>query len=242
MSNKNWSVAGSRWSVTAFVVLALFSLFPAFADNPAPFATAARPNPLQAVVAPSPAPLDAGANAVMEYQVDGSLFQKIADLEQEKVLLQLEKEKSQLQLDLDRLSSEQKKLAMESEAMDSRAEQQKTQLEQDKQNLAAAQAKLEAQKKAMEQAGVAIGPKQAAPVAAAPAPENTSPLSERYKLINVMGMGKQLQATVEDLNTGQRKKIWAGKTLDDYTVKSISLDEGVVLLKDGQTQTLGVGK
>ncbi|MCL2331711.1 MAG: type IV pilus biogenesis protein PilP [Proteobacteria bacterium] len=242
MSNKNWSVVGSRWSVTAFVVLALFFLFPAFAENPAPFAAAAQPNPLQAVIAPDPAATDAGAGAVMEYQVDGSLFQKIADLEQEKVLLQLEKEKSQLRLDLDRLSSEQKKLAMESEAMDSRAEQQKNQLEQEKQNLAAAQAKLDAQKKAMEQGQPAAGAKQPAPVAAPPPQENRSPLSERYKLVNVMGMGKQLQATVEDLNTGQRKKIWAGKTLDDYAVKAISLDEGVVLVRDGETQTLGVGK
>ena len=39
------------------------------------------------------------ADAVSDYQVNGSLFQQITDLEQEKVLMQLEKERAQLYLE-----------------------------------------------------------------------------------------------------------------------------------------------
>ena len=58
--------------------------------------------------------------------------------------------------------------------------------------------------------------------------------------MNVIGAGSQLQATVEDLSTGQTKRISVGKTLDGYTVKSISLDDGVVFEKDGETQNLNI--
>ena len=53
------------------------------------------------------------ADAVANYNVDGSLFQQITDLEQEKVLMQLEKERAQLDLELDRLAAEKIKLHME---------------------------------------------------------------------------------------------------------------------------------
>ena len=43
------------------------------------------------------------ASAVANYNVDGSVFQQITDLEQEKVLMELEKERAQLDLDLERL-------------------------------------------------------------------------------------------------------------------------------------------
>jgi septal ring factor EnvC (AmiA/AmiB activator) len=188
---------------------------------------------------------DAGSVAVMEYQVDGSLFQRIADLEQEKVLMQLEKEKSQLQLDLERLAAEQKKLQMESEAMDSRAEEQHAKLESDRLILIAEQEKLEQQRQRLAQQ-VAVS--ETAGNAAAPAAqqvlrEETQPvvLSQKYRLLNVMGAGNQLQATVEDLSTGQRKKISAGRTLDGYNIRSISLDEGVTFTRDGEIETLSVG-
>ena len=66
--------------------------------------------------------------------------------------------------------------------------------------------------------------------------------SDQYRLINVVGAGSQLQATIEDLTTGQTRKLTVGKALDGYTVKSISLDEGVVFVNaDGNTQNLNVG-
>ena len=60
-------------------------------------------------------------------------------------------------------------------------------------------------------------------------------------MVNVIGAGSQLQATVEDLSTGQSKRISVGKNLDGLTVKSISLYDGVVFAdKDGTTQNLNV--
>ena len=56
---------------------------------------------------------DVSADAVAAYQVEGSLFQQITELEQEKVLMQLEKERAQLDLELDRLAAEKIKLHME---------------------------------------------------------------------------------------------------------------------------------
>ena len=66
-------------------------------------------------------------------------------------------------------------------------------------------------------------------------------IEKNYKLLNVFGVGSQLQATVQDLSNGQNKRLSVGKQLDGYTVKSISLDEGVVFIKDGEIQTLNVG-
>ena len=57
----------------------------------------------------------------------------------------------------------------------------------------------------------------------------------------MFGAGSQLQATVQDLANGQNKKLTVGKELDGYKVKSISLDEGVVFVRDGDIQTLNVG-
>ena len=66
-------------------------------------------------------------------------------------------------------------------------------------------------------------------------------ITKKYRLVNVVGAGSQLQATVEDLNTGQSKRISVGKSLDGLTVKSISLYDGVVFVdKDGITQNLNV--
>ena len=66
-------------------------------------------------------------------------------------------------------------------------------------------------------------------------------ITKKYRLVNVVGAGAQLQATVEDLNTGQSKRISVGKSLDGLTVKSISLYDGVVFVdKNGDTQNLNV--
>ena len=70
---------------------------------------------------------------------------------------------------------------------------------------------------------------------------NTPEIAKSYRLVNVIGAGSQLQATVENLTTKQTKRISVGKKLDDFSVKSISLEDGVVFVaKDGSTQTLNV--
>ena len=72
--------------------------------------------------------------------------------------------------------------------------------------------------------------------------EQTVKFSDQYRLVYVIGAGSQLQAKIENLDTGQSKTISVGKVVDGYTVKSISLDEGVVFTNGEDTQTLSIGK
>ena len=189
------------------------------------------------------------ADAVENYQVEGSLFQQITDLEQEKVLMQLEKERAQLDLDLDRLAAEKIKLHMEIDTLSGRAEAQQQELETQMARLEAEAARLAREKESLENAtpesgATAAGTTTTKTVAASSAKKVTedieSKIGERFKLVNVIGAGTQLQATVADLKTGQNKRIAVGKVLDGWKVRSISLDEGVVFVKDGETQTLNV--
>jgi len=181
------------------------------------------------------------ADAIEDYNVDGSLFQQITDLEQEKVLMQLEKERAQLNLDLDRLAAEKIKLHMEIDTLSGRAEQQQQEFETERARLEAEAKRLELEKESManRQQEVKTQPqKQESFIKEEP---KNPEIEKNYKLLNVFGAGSQLQATVQDLSNGQNKRISVGKELDGYTVKSISLDEGVVFIKDGEIQTLNVG-
>ena len=180
------------------------------------------------------------ADAIADYQVEGSLFQQITDLEQEKVLMQLEKERAQLDLELDRLAAEKIKLHMEIDTLSGRAEQQQQQIETEKAKLEAEAARLEREKEKL----LAAEEKPESYSESYSQKEEEKPetdLSKKYKLVNVIGAGSQLQATITDVASGQTKRVGVGKNLDGYTVKSISLDEGIVFVKDGTTQTLNVG-
>lgn len=181
------------------------------------------------------------ADAVAAYDVDGSLFQQITDLEQEKVLMQLEKERAQLDLELDRLAAEKIKLHMEIDTLSGRAEAQQQELETERAKLEAEAARLAREKESLlaEAQEAASAPKRTARVASAVA-SDAELISDKYRLVNVIGAGTQLQATLEDLNTGQNRRVSVGKMLDGYTVKSISLYDGVVFVKDGETQVLNI--
>ncbi len=181
------------------------------------------------------------ADAVAGYNVDGSLFQQITDLEQEKVLMQLEKERAQLDLELDRLAAEKIKLHMEIDTLSGRAEQQQQEIETQKAKLEAEAARIEREKESwladLEEQKSA----KATSVLKTAEEEPEVDITKKYRLVNVVGAGAQLQATVEDLNTGQSKRISVGKSLDGLTVKSISLYDGVVFVdKNGDTQNLNV--
>ena len=183
---------------------------------------------------------EVSADAVANYEVEGSVFQQITDLEQEKVLMQLEKERAQLDLDLDRLAAEKIKLHMEIDALSGRADAQQQELETQMAKLEVEAAKLEKEREALETEQIEK-PKAVSSAAKVEEQEEESPLSKKYKLVNVIGAGSQLQATVADLTTGQNKRISVGRTLDGFVVKSISLDEGVVLVRGSEKQTLNVG-
>lgn len=181
------------------------------------------------------------ADAVANYDVDGSLFQQITDLEQEKVLMQLEKERAQLDLELDRLAAEKIKLHMEIDTLSGRAEQQQQELENAKAKLEAETAKLEKQKAALESEDAEPVAKSARAASTDDEKTEVKKVTELFKLVNIFGAGNQLQATVADLTTGQNKKISVGRSIDGYTVKSISLDDGIMFIDpDGNTQTLNV--
>ena len=177
------------------------------------------------------------ADAIDAYQVEGSLFQQITDLEQEKILMQLEKERAQLDLELDRLAAEKIKLHMEIDTLSGRAEAAQQEIETERAKLEAEAARLQKEKESIQAA-------TAAPVTTSNntsrAVENDS-IADVFRLINVIGAGSQLQATVEDLNTGQTKRIRVGTAVNGFAVKSISLDDGIVFVKDGETQTLNIG-
>lgn len=185
----------------------------------------------------------ASADAVADYDVDGSLFQQITDLEQEKVLMQLEKERAQLDLELDRLAAEKIKLHMEIDTLSGRAEQQQQEIETQKAKLEAEAARIEKEKDSwlakMEEEDDKKSSKSSK--AYADDDDTTTDITKKYRLVNVIGAGSQLQATIEDLKTGQSKRIGVGRTLDGLTVKSISLYDGVVFVdSDGKTQNLNI--
>lgn len=179
------------------------------------------------------------ADAVEEYDETGSMFQQITTLEQEKVLMQLEKERAQLDLDLDRLAAEKIKLSMEIDTLSGRSEQQQKELDVERARLEAEEEKIKLERENLANQSVAdTNTKIVTQKQAKSTPENG--ISDIYKLVNVLGAGSQLQATLEDLSTGQNKRVSVGKTIAGFTVKSISLDEGVVFEKDGETQTLNI--
>ena len=194
-----------------------------------------------------------GATSVADYDVNGTVFQQITDLEQEKVLMQLEKERAQLDLDLDRLAAEKIKLQMEMDTLSGRADQERQILQNEKSKLEAEAARIEQEKRALTAATESTGysnvetqtqPKKAQPKKSAPkkVARNVEgdDIASLYKLVNVMGAGNQLQATLSDLETGQTKRVSVGKKIDGFTVKSISLEDGVVFSKDGETQNLNI--
>ena len=175
------------------------------------------------------------SDAMMNYNVSGSLFEKITSLEQEKVVAQLEKERAQLDLDLERLNAEKIKLQMELDTLSGRAEQQQQELE-------AAKAQLEIQTEKLKRQMDSLDSQEGTKTERAPEKRQEENIAKKYKLINVVGVDNQLQATISEVSSGQNKRISVGKELDGYIVKSISLNEGIVFEKDGETESLNIGK
>lgn len=173
------------------------------------------------------------ADALNNYEVSGSLFERITTLEQEKVVMQLEKERAQLDLELERLNAEKMKIQMELDTLSGRAEQQQQELEATKAQLEAQTEKLKRQLEEVE---------EEKPVEKTVKKVESGNLSTQYKLVNVIGVGNQLQATLEEVSTGQNKRVSVGKQIDGYVVKSISLNDGIVFEKDGQEENINIGK
>ncbi len=182
-------------------------------------------------------PDEMAAAAIDAYQASGSVFEQITMMEQEKVLLNLEKERAALDLDLDRLAAEKIKLHMEMEALTGRAEEQQRALDLEKEKIAAEFEKLEQEKLQLQKA-----PSQVSAPAKKSEPVVENSFAEKYTLLNILGAGRQLEATIAHVDNGQTRRISVGKNVDGFIVKSISLNDGVVFEKDGEIQTLNMAK
>ena len=181
---------------------------------------------------------EVSVQALQDYDATGSLFEKITMLEQEKLVVQLEKERTQLDLELDRLNAERIKLQMELDTLSGRAEQQQQELEAAKTQLEIQTEKLRQQKSVFDDEE-----SYSEKIVAKPQPKKEdTDVSRKYKLIDVVGINNQLQATIEEVATGQNRRIAVGKELDGYIVKSISLHDGIVFEKDGVEENLNIGK
>jgi type IV pilus biogenesis protein PilP len=140
---------------------------------------------------------------------------------------------------------------MEMDTLSGRAEQEQQILQNEKSRLEAEAAKIEQEKRALEAAAEAgdysdtkvakdTQKKKTSSKKPAKVESDEEDISSLYKLVNVMGAGNQLQATLSDLETGQTKRVSVGKVISGFTVKSISLEDGVVFSKDGETQNLNI--
>jgi len=190
---------------------------------------------------------------IYEYDADGSLFQRIADLEQEKILMGLERDRAQLQLDLDRLGAEKARIVREQENADMRAEEQAAEIERQRMALEQDRQKLESERQRMADEA-ARAAERAEETRNNPQPpvlthalvdeaRGTEPagLAETYSLLEIIGAGNQLVATVEHLGSGQQRRLSVGRQLDGWTVRSISIDDGIEFEKGGEVVTIGIG-
>lgn len=186
---------------------------------------------------------EVSSDALNDYDVEGSVFQRIVDLEQEKLIMQLETERIRMGLELDRLNREKMKMQKELEGASEPVGQRSADMEMVKAEIEAQTEQLkkqiEALQKKQEEQKTEVFVEKFEEVEEEP---KVSRVTSKYKLINVIGIGNQLQATIEDITTGQNKRIAVGKKLDGYTVKSISLNDGIVLEKDGLSESLNVGR
>jgi len=181
------------------------------------------------------------AEALDAYAVEGSLFEKITNLEQEKLIMKLEAERLKLGMELDDLNTKKMQKQIELDELASRGDQQqeieaaKAELDSKIENLKKQIAEMDAQK--AEDAKARDVEKEERKKE-----EKESQINNKFKLVNVIGVGNQLQATIQDMSSGQNKRISVGKQLNGYTVKSISLNDGIVFEKDGVSENLNVGK
>lgn len=132
---------------------------------------------------------------------------------------------------------------MEIDTLSGRAEQQQQEIETQKAKLEAEAARIEREKESWLKEIEDVKKQEVNDYKSAGAKNEAEEIdvAKNWRLVNVVGAGAQLQATVEDLNNGQKRRISVGKTLDGMTVKTISLYDGVVLVdNDGNTQVLNI--
>ncbi|MBO7645000.1 MAG: hypothetical protein J6S57_01690 [Alphaproteobacteria bacterium] len=63
----------------------------------------------------------------------------------------------------------------------------------------------------------------------------------QYTLVNIIGIGGEMRATLIETDTGRKKIISIGDVIDGATVKSVSMDDGIIVEKNGVMKKLDVG-
>ena len=193
-------------------------------------------------------PDEISADALDAYDVEGSVFEKITNLEQEKMLMKLEAERMKLEMELDTLNAQKLKKQLELDGMYGQADQ-RQEIERTNQEFQKAKAELDSQIESLKKQIAEIDNDRSTQqikivetIEKKPEPPTEPQIVGKYKLINVIGVGNQLQATIQDVSTGQNRRSAVGKQLNGYTIKSISLNDGIVFEKDGVSESLNVGK
>jgi len=68
--------------------------------------------------------------------------------------------------------------------------------------------------------------------------EKTS--TKKYKLIKILGNEDKVQILLQENSTGQKRFVYIGDDLDGWIVKSFSLEQGIIVEKDGEVKVLDV--
>lgn len=182
------------------------------------------------------------SSALENYQVDGSLFERITNLEQEKIIVQLETERAKMDLDLEKLNAERSKIQNTAESKQLEIKIQE--LEAEKEQMAQMRQEMEQQIAQVRQQVENIRENQNIDGAevVTPKPAEQYSVANKYQILNIIGVGNQVQATIKDLSSGQNRRIAVGNFIDGHRIKSISLNEGIVFEKDGFSENLNIRK
>ncbi len=184
-----------------------------------------------------------------EFDEGSSLFQRISDMEQEKVLMKLEMEQARMELDMDKLMSEKIRLQREMEQMQKDTEEETRKAEAEKKKIEQEKARLEQERQAFEEEKRNQINRSLSEVAVSTSTQQQvqeevnegEKLSDTYRVLDIYGAGNELFVTIENMKNTQKRKLQVGKQLPNgYEVKSISLDDGVTFKKGNDSQTLGV--
>lgn len=180
---------------------------------------------------------DESAKSINNFDLQNTVFEQITNLEQDKLLMQLKKEKAQIELDLSRLEAEKLRLNKEVDELKNKSSDKEIELMDENEKLKQDISSLELENQNLVNT---INQNQTTAYIGENNIQNS--ISQKYRLSDITGMNNELEATIIENETGQKRKISVGKIIDGYTVYSISLAEGIVFKKGDITETLNMVK
>ncbi len=189
------------------------------------------------------------------YDTSGTLFQKIVDLEQQKLLLKLEKEQTQMELDLKKLQADKLAFQREQDKINQNQDFEKRKAEESQKKLEEEKKKLEEEKKYIEEQKSSIN-KSLADIASKQKTLNSKPaspvvvssnsgkenISSSYRIKDILGAGGMYSVVLEGIPNNQVRKLSKGQMLPNgYKITKIQPIEGKVTFeKDDDVQELSI--